>query len=391
VEAAGVTDASPVSSHNDLESDLTSAERARFDKQQWFTYLRPQELGLIIAIFILAVFFSLQSPLFISFRNVGNILEQSTFLATLAVGMTMVIISGQFDLSIGSMYGFSAIIFATLLQDHVPLWISFVLSLTAGALLGLANGLLTIVLTVPAIIITLGTLSIYRGAAWWLSDGFPVSNFDQSSAFFAFGQRHFIPWPIGLHWVPDLVLVPVVVGTVGHLLLSRTALGHRLYGVGSNRKAASLAGVRVGRIQVTALVLMGFLSALAGMLGVAQSGAADPNGGVGFELDVIAGVIIGGAAIQGGRGTIGASILGILLIGEVRNGLIIIGVNLYGQIIVSGILVILAVAVDKFITRRAREGRKLKIVARKIVARWPLHELRGRVPPRKTTNAGEAQ
>jgi ribose/xylose/arabinose/galactoside ABC-type transport system permease subunit len=201
--------------------------------------------------------------------------------------------------------------------------------------------------------------------AWWLSDGFPVSNFEHSSAFFKFGQRQLIPWPQGLDWIPDLVLVPLVIGSVGHLLLSRTAFGHHVYAIGSNRKAASLAGVQVGRVQALTLVLMGASAALAGVLGVAQSAAADPNGGVGFELDVIAGVIIGGAAIKGGRGTIGASILGVLLIGEVRNGLIIIGVNLYGQIIVSGVLVILAVAVDRYITRRTREGRGLREDARR--------------------------
>jgi ribose transport system permease protein len=321
--------------------------------------LRQQETGLLLAILLLGVLFSWQSPLFISLPNIGNIAEQITFLAILAVGMSLVIISGQFDLSIGSTYGLTAIIFASALQAGYDLWISIILAVGAGCLLGLANGVLTIGLGVPAIIITLGTLSIYRGAAWWLSDGFPVSNFDQSSAFFEFGQRRLIPWPDWLDWIPDMVLVPIVVGVLGHLVLSRTLFGHRLYAVGSNPRAASVAGVRVGRIQLSALVLMGVAAAVAGVLSVAQSGAADPNGGVGFELDVIAGVIIGGAAIQGGRGTIGASILGVLLIGEVRNGLIISGVNLYGQIIVSGVLVIAAVAVDRYITRRAREGRGL--------------------------------
>jgi ribose transport system permease protein len=366
-----------------LETQRGLINRSRVGLRKLISQIRPQELGLLIAIVLLAAFFGWQSPLFLSLKNVGNIAEQITFLAILAVGMTFVVVSGQFDLSIGSMYGLCTIIFALLLQARCPLPLSLILTLFAGALLGLANGLLTILLSVPAIIITLGTLSVYRGVAWWVSDGFPVSNFKQSSAFFEFGQRHLIPWPKGLDWIPDLVLVPLVVGILGHLLLSGTAFGHRLYAIGSNRQAASLAGVQVGRVQVLALVLMGGLAALAATLSVAQSGAGIPNAGVGFELDVIAGVIIGGAAIQGGRGTIGASILGVLLIGEVRNGLIIIGVNLYGQTIVSGILVILAVAVDKYITRRTREGRGLREEARRV-----LKMLSGQLPIRRTSKPG---
>jgi ribose transport system permease protein len=377
------TDAKDVSSQSAIDTKLGFKNRFRISRRHLTKEIRPQEIGLLIAILLLAAFFGWRSPLFLSMKNIGNIAEQITFLAILAIGMTFVIVSGQFDLSIGSIYGLSAIIFGSLLQAGYALSLSLIIALISGSLLGFANGLLTVLLSVPTIIITLGTLSVYRGIAWWMSDGFPVSNFKQSSAFFEFGQRHLIPWPKGLDWIPDLVLVPVVVGILGHLLLSQTAFGHRLYAIGSNRQAASLAGVQVQRVQVWALVLMGGLAALSGVLSVAQSGAADPNSGVGFELDVIAGVIIGGAAIQGGRGTIGASILGVLLIGEVRNGLIIIGVNLYGQIIVSGILVILAVAVDKYITRRTRESRGLREEARR-----SLRMLRERLRSQTTKTGG---
>jgi ribose/xylose/arabinose/galactoside ABC-type transport system permease subunit len=185
----------------------------------------------------------------------------------------------------------------------------------------------------------------------------PVPNFEQSSAFFrvrlkasnSLAQRSGLDPRSGS-----------CAARSRSPRLSRTAFRHRLQAIGNNRQAASLAGVQVGRVQVLALILMGVLAALAAALSVAQSGAGIPNSGVGFELDVIAGVINGEAAIQGGRGTIGASILRVLLIGEIRNGLIIIGVNLYAQTILSGILVIFAVAVDKYITRRARDGRGLR-------------------------------
>jgi ribose/xylose/arabinose/galactoside ABC-type transport system permease subunit len=161
-----------------------------------------------------------------------------------------------------------------------------------------------------------------------------------------------------------VVLTLVVAALVGHLLLSRTAFGQHVYALGSNRRAAQLAGVHVNRVQLGVLTVLGLTAGIAGVLGVAQAGSADPNAGAGYELDVIAAVIIGGAALTGGRGRVGASLLGILLIGEVRNGLVISGVSLYGQVIVSGVLVIAAVAVDRLITGRGeRQGTLRREVA----------------------------
>jgi ribose/xylose/arabinose/galactoside ABC-type transport system permease subunit len=179
-----------------------------------------------------------------------------------------------------------------------------------------------------------------------------------------------------MDWVPDLFLALLVVAIAGHLFLTRTVFGQHVFGLGSNRTASLLAGVRVNRVQVRALTLLGLTAGISGVLGVAQAGSADPNGGVGYELDVIAAVIIGGASITGGRGSILASMLGIVLIGEVRNGLVIIGVSLYGQIIVSGALVVAAVAVDRLITGRGeRHGPVRKEVSRK--ARQVSRRLRG--------------
>jgi len=320
----------------------------------------PQEVGLVIAIVLLGVYFTSRNSVFISLENIGNIAEQSTFLGILAVGMTFVVVSGQFDLSVGSMFGLSAIVFAVALEAGWNVWLAALAAVVSGAGMGLTNGLLSVVLRVPVIIITLGTLSIYRGASYWISDGFPISDFGQSSSLFKFGQRELIPWPSGLDWIPDVVLTLVVAALAGHLLLSRTAFGQHVYALGSNRRAAQLAGVHVNRVQLGVLTVLGLTAGIAGVLGVAQAGSADPNAGAGYELDVIAAVIIGGAALTGGRGRVGASLLGILLIGEVRNGLVISGVSLYGQVIVSGVLVIAAVAVDRLITGRGERQGTLK-------------------------------
>jgi ribose transport system permease protein len=346
---------------------------------------RQHEIGLVIAIVLLGIYFTSRNGVFISFDNLGNIAEQSTFIGVLAVGMTLVIVSGQFDLSVGSMFGLSAIVFAVALQAGWNVWPAALAGIAAGAGMGLTNGFLSVLLRVPVIIITLGTLSVYRGTSYWISDGFPISDFRQSSALFAFGQRRLIPWPSALDWIPDLVVALVVVAALGHLLLSRTAFGQHVYALGSNRRAAQLAGVRINRVQVGVLTMLGLLAGIAGVLGVAQAGSADPNAGVGYELDVIAAVIIGGAALTGGRGRVPASLLGVLLIGEVRNGLVISGVSLYGQVIVSGVLVIAAVAVDRLITgrgeRQATLGKEVAYGMRRVTRRLPSTEPRPRERP----------
>jgi ribose transport system permease protein len=325
-----------------------------------------QEVGLVAAILLLGAYFTYKNSVFISLENLGNIAEQITFLGILSVGMTFVIISGQFDLSVGSMFGLSGIVFALALEAHWNVWLAAVAGIAAGCGMGLSNGLLSVILRVPAIIVTLGTLSIYRGISYWISNGFPVSDYSQSSALFRFGQGNLIPWPARLDWIPDLFLALIVVAFFGHLLLTRTAYGQHVFALGSNKSASILAGVRVSRVQIGVLTLLGLTAGIGGILGVAQAGSADPNGGVGYELDVIAAVIIGGASITGGRGSVFASLLGILLIGEVRNGLVIIGVSLYGQIIVSGALVVAAVAVDRIITGRGeRHGPIRKEVSRR--------------------------
>lgn len=319
-----------------------------------------QEVGLVIAIIVIGVYFTSRNSVFISLENLGNIAEQSTLLGVLAVGMTFVVVSGQFDLSVGSMFGLSAIVFAVALQAGWNVWPAALAGVASGAGMGLTNGLLSVLLRVPVIIITIGTLSIYRGASYWISNGFPVSNFGQSSGLFAFGQGRLVPWPSALDWIPDLVLALAGVTLLGHLLLSRTAFGQHVYALGSNRRAAELAGVHVNRVQPAVLTLLGLTAGIAGVLGVAQAGSADPNGGVGYELDVIAAVIIGGAAITGGRGRILGSLLGVLLISEVRNGLVISGVSIYGQLVVSGVLVVAAVAVARLIAGRGERQASLR-------------------------------
>ena len=311
---------------------------------------RFPEAGMLTAVVVTALIFSLVDPRFASVRNVANIASQISFLAVLAVSMTYVIICGEIDLSIGSMVGLAGVVFGLIAKSGLDVWFAAAATLGIGALLGALNGILSVLLKVPSIIITLGMLNAYRGAAYYLSNGYPISEFVKDPVFLATGQDRL--WGV----VPYNAILLVIFATASAIVLRRTVFGHRLYAMGSNLRAARLAGINTDRIKVTVLAFNGFAAAIAALLTTAQTSTADPNVGIGYELDAIAAVIIGGAPLSGGAGSILGSLLGMLLIGMIRNGLVIIGVSIYLLIVVSGLIVIAAVAVNLLVDRNRKAG-----------------------------------
>jgi ribose/xylose/arabinose/galactoside ABC-type transport system permease subunit len=307
-----------------------------------------REGGMVVAVLVTAVLFGVLDTRFVSVRNLANISSQISFLAVLAVSMTYVIISGEIDLSIGSIVGICGVIFGQLTQGATAVPLAIALTMLAGMAMGALNGILSVLLRVPTIIVTLGMLNAYRGAAYYLSNGYPISGFAKNSLFLALGQDRL--WSI----VPYSAIVLIVFAGVSAIVLRRTVFGHRLYAMGSNLRAARLAGIDTDRIKVQVLAFNGFAAAIAALLTTSQTSTADPNVGIGYELDAIAAVIIGGAQLSGGSGTVLGSLLGMLLIGMIRNGLVIIGVSIYLLIVVSGLIVIAAVAVNLLVDRRRR-------------------------------------
>jgi ribose transport system permease protein len=291
--------------------------------------------------------FTAFNPRFATFDNFGVILQQSAILGIMATGMTFAIVSGEIDLSVGSMFAVTAMVFALALQGGWGLALALVAAVGAGLGLGSFNGLLSVAFNVPSIIITLGTLSIYSGIALWISNGLPVSNFASGGGFFRFSQNNLaIPH---LTWVPDIAGAWLVAGAVGWIILTKTSFGQRVYATGSNRQAAINAGISHTRVRIQTLAIVGLSAAIAGALSVGQYTSASPGAGTTFNLSVIAAVIIGGAALTGGRGSVIASAIGVLLIGEVNNGIIVAGVSLYGQVVAQGALIVMAVAIDQLI------------------------------------------
>lgn len=301
---------------------------------------------MIVVIVLTGTIFALLNSIFIDVENLTNIASQISFIGVLAVSMTFVIITGEIDLSVGSMVAVAAVVFGLALQDGVPMWAAIILTLLAGCGMGAVNGALSIILRVPTIIITLGMLSAYRGLADELANGYPISNFAKTGAFWKVGDERLFGH------IPYDALVLLVFALVSSYVLRRTTTGLRVYAMGSDRRAAMLAGLRVNRIRMGVLIFNGFAAGIAALLAVAQAQTADPNLGTGYELDAIAAVIIGGTKLLGGSGTVLASVLGMLLIGMIQNGLVIVGVSIYLLVVVSGLVVISAVAIDRFFTRR---------------------------------------
>ena len=314
---------------------------AAYRRLQYF-----REGGLVIALLAAGIVFTLLNSLFVGLPNLENIGSQTSYEAVIAVSMTFVIVTGEIDLSVGSIVAVTCIVFGICLRDGLGLGLAIVCTLLAGCGLGAVNGILSVALRVPTIIITLGTLSAYRGLADQLANGYPISNF----------SLHGWVWDIGnkrlFGHIPYDALVLVVFALVSGFVLRRTTAGLHVYARGSNRRAAELAGLHVNRIRIGVLTFNGFACAIAALIGVAQTQTADPNLGTGYELDVIAAVIIGGAKLTGGSGTVLASVLGLLLIKMIQNGLVLAGVSIYLLVVVSGLVVIAAVAIDRFFTRR---------------------------------------
>ncbi len=319
--------------------------------------LATREIGVLIALLLMCVFLSLATPAFLSVRNLLNIGRQVSLLGIMAVGMLFVLISREIDLSVGSTYALAAIVTGMLIVQQWPLSLALLIGLAIGVFIGMVNGILSTYGQLPSFITTLGMMSVIRGSALLITDGKPVT---VNEAFGADPEAlrvfYFLAQGRLFDLIPMQLVFFIVVVVLGWILLARTVYGFRVYAVGGSDRAARVSGIKVYNTKIAALVIMGFLAALAGILSLsflpsAQAGRT----GVGLELDVIAAPIVGGASLGGGEGTIQGVILGVLIIGVLRNGLVLMGISPFWQEVAIGAVIILAVGVDKW--TRARRGR----------------------------------
>jgi ribose transport system permease protein len=307
---------------------------------------RHDEIGVLGALIVILIIFSLLSAPFRTFSNLMLIVRQITLLGIMAVGMTFVMSAGDIDLSVGSTLNITIISMASVLAAGQPWWVAVPIGLALGTLCGFINGGLSVLLGIPCIIITLATLSLYKGVSLLICDGRAVTSFPKDNvALFTFGSAK-------IGHVPAIVFGLLIVVLVGYVVFSRTVFGRHVCATGSNRKAAIYSGINVGRMRILVMTLSGFLSSIAATLALAHLKNADPGSGAGYELDVIAGVIIGGTRFSGGKGTVIGSIIGVAIMGTLRNGLIMLAVSPYWQMVLTGAVIVTAVALDYLLGRR---------------------------------------
>lgn len=313
-----------------------------------------RETGILLALLIICSALSLSTTSFLTLQNLLNIGRQVSLLGIMAIGMTFVLISREVDLSIGSIYAIAGLSTGMLIVSGWLLVPAMGTGLVIGSAIGCLNGLLSTYGRLPSFIATLGMLSVVRGAALLITNGEPVTvntakggRGDVIDQFYFLGQGHLFDR------IPMLLIFFILIALAAWFLLSKTTFGFRVYAVGGNEKAARLSGIQVFQTKILTFTLMGLLSALAGILSLAflPSGQAGRTG-VGLELDVIAAAIVGGASLSGGEGTIFGTILGVLIIGVLRNGLILLGISPFWQTTVIGLVIICAVGLDKWTEHR---------------------------------------
>jgi ribose transport system permease protein len=333
----------------ELAPAVTTAARAG---RSWRSRI-PEEAGVIIALVALILFIGIANDKFLAPKSLLQLLSNGAFIGMLAIGMVFVVVIRDIDLSIGWMFNFSAVIAGKLMIMGLEPFLAALCGVGFGALLGLFNGILSVGLRIPVIIITLGTLSLYRGLSLIVNESKPVLAPDKEAPFFTIWDQK---W---LEIIPSVAVAFVALAIVAHILLQRTRFGFRVQAMGSNPDAARLAGIAVDRTRILVLVLMGAISGLAGVIFFGYRGAIDTNTGDSFLLPVVAAVIIGGTPLSGGRGTILGAVLGAVIIQAIQSGILFLGIDAKWSIFVTGAAILVAVAVDQLVrrqrTRRARD------------------------------------
>lgn len=303
-------------------------------------FVDVRELTLLALILVIIVAMSWLNPYFFSSSNFRAVAVGMAPNAVIVIGMAILLASGGFDLSVGSVMALSSTVVAMLLLDGVSIPVATILGLILGAVAGLGNGLLVTVLGINPLIATLGTMSITRGIALVLTEGFSLSSLPPEFAWIG---------KAAIGGFPVLVMLMLTLVLVFDLAVRHTRFFRQVYFIGANEKAAMLSGIHVNRVRIIAYVLTGMLAALAGILLASRLMSGTPTAGNGIELQVLAAAVIGGASLRGGEGTILGAFLGVVFVALINNSMTMLAVSIYWQMIVIGAVLVSAVALDMLI------------------------------------------
>lgn len=299
-----------------------------------------QKLGPLVGLLILVIIVSILNPSFLAPLNILNLLRQVAINALIAYGMTFVILTGGIDLSVGSILALSSALMAGMIVSGIDPILAILIGCVLGALMGMVNGLLVIKGKMAPFIATLATMTVYRGLTLVYTDGNPITGLGDNYLFQLFGRGYFLGIP-----VPAITMMASF--AILWVILHKTPFGRQTYAIGGNEKAAVISGIKVPRVKVMIYSLAGLLSALAGAILTSRLNSAQPTAGTSYELDAIAAVVLGGTSLSGGRGRIFGTLIGALIIGTLNNGLNLLGVSSFYQMVVKGIVILIAVLMDR--------------------------------------------
>jgi len=300
---------------------------------------RAREAGIGLVVLAMIVFLSLSTNTFFTSSNLAVVSRQISLSAVIAIGMTLVILMGGIDLSVGSIVAITSVVVGlTMVRANMPIWLSILAGLMMGMLTGYINGILIVKTKVPPFIITLGMMGLARGAALVITKGASISGFPEQ--YLPIGQGFLFKY------IPIPVVIAIVLAIVFHFILTNTTFGRRIYLIGSNEEAALLSGINVNRMKVFLYMGCTTMASVEAVIETSRMSTGQPASGSGYELTAIGAVIIGGASMAGGEGTVLGTMLGAILLGLITNGLILLGISAYWQQVFSGTIIILAVTLD---------------------------------------------
>ncbi|MFM0288073.1 ABC transporter permease [Paraburkholderia megapolitana] len=293
--------------------------------------------GIVCGLALLCVLFAVLSSNFLTLGNLLNIVMQVSIIAILGFGMTYVLLLGDIDLSVGAVMALVGTVAAFSMQHGLHPALAIVIAMGAGLVLGFINGTLTAMLTIPSFIVTVATMGVFRGLAYITSAGVPISIDDDRFA--ALGNATFLGIAIPI-WLLVVLLA------INHFVLSKTVFGRKAYLAGGNREAALYSGINVRRLRIGIFMISGLMASIGGVLMTSRLYSAQPNAGLGYELDAIAAAVLGGTSLSGGYGTIIGTLIGALIIGVINNGMNLLSVPYFYQLIVKGVVILVAVCID---------------------------------------------